>query len=662
MRRASLPVIAVVAVVAALLFATCDERKTATIGPTTQDVAEVPTTKAAPRKRTDAAVADPKPAEAPPSVVPTATSHEATTTFTPADAKVAAPTHVLRGRVVNPRGAPVGGVEVRSWCMWLPRELSYRRDEHGLPHAASRTITAVDGTFALRYWEGGPRGLAVFAEGRPRWFGQELGDEKFHEIVLADAPAVVHVRLTRAADGLPVRGNAVVRIEQTAFAGLPAQHDDSPFQRQAELTQSEPTVWSTAEAVAGPALLTVASFEPGDADVATAERRFDVPAEGDVTIDVALPEPSHGVDLRASVVDAATGHPVAGASFRVDDGGVVWSSDADGRVDLRGLHMTPRVFRQFVALAEGYAATSVFAAVSDAKQSSCDVVVRLQRGADLRCRCVDPNGRPVAGAFVVAFSDYDATPPGGMRTVADDLATADASADGRATLEGLHPGSAGLELRTRFYVDGVLVLERTFPPLAAGEARDLGDVVLAPTLTLRGVVLDVDGKPVAGATVGAAPSDPSDAARSAVGSAFNGSGGRRAETGPDGAFALMGLTAGLWDVYGAPNFWTPGRLELGVDPRVRTVTLRLPRVVALEGRIVDAKGAPVAGAVIEAKPDFFGMRTQMMERTLDDGRFNLPGFAADAPEFDVTVVATKGAEPQTFKVRPGVAGTELRLK
>ena len=42
---------------------------------------------------------------------------------------------------------------------------------------------------------------------------------------------------------------------------------------------------------------------------------------------------------------------------------------------------------------------------------------------------------------------------------------------------------------------------------------------------------------------------------------------------------------------------------------------------------------------------------------------NIAGsFAADAPEFDVTVVATKGAEPQTFKVRPGIAGTELRLK
>jgi protocatechuate 3,4-dioxygenase beta subunit len=654
MKRAlPLLVVAVLVVAAALLFATCGEREASSPRGSVADGDRAPAKPdPVPRKRTGPTVADEKPADAP---APTAATkwRWATLEVTPPDAKVAAPKHVLRGRVVNPKGEPVAEADVHLFSMWLPPESAEPRDESWATHAESSMTTGPDGKFALTYFEGGPRALLVEWKGERRRQVHGLSDDEEHEIVIDEHPPSLLVHVTRAVDGTAV-------LEARVALLVPVMPDVHPMKGPGGWTYPDvksigPGMWRISQGPEGPALLTVRA----DGLAPETERRVEMRADREETIEVALKK---GVSVRGVVVDAVTGAPIAGAHVERPQ---AWyferletETETDGRFELTDAPLSARSFVRFTARADGYAASSFFVEGDAATETT----VRLVRAASIVVRCLGSDGRPAAGARVVVSSDYDATPPKGMRTTDTDTAWATTDAEGRARIEGVRPGSDGMELRARFYVDGVAALDRAFPALAAGETRDLGDVVLAPTLTLRGVVLDADGKPAAGATVGAAPSDPSDPERSAVGSAFNGHGGRSAETGPDGTFTMMGLGAGLWDVYAAPNFYTPGRLELGVDPRVRTVTLRLPRVVALVGRIVDEKGAPVAGALIEAAPDFFGMRTTMQQSTGDDGRFALPGFAADATEFDVSVVATKGASAQKFKVRPGVAGTELRLR
>jgi len=71
------------------------------------------------------------------------------------------------------------------------------------------------------------------------------------------------------------------------------------------------------------------------------------------------------------------------------------------------------------------------------------------------------------------------------------------------------------------------------------------------------------------------------------------------------------------------------------------VTLHLPKIVAVEGRVVDAKGTPVANAAVTAMREEFGLR--MMEQcvTSADGRFSIPDFAADAPEMELSVTPAR---------------------
>lgn len=664
MRTAARVGFAAVVVGAVALFATCQRDQPAT----KSQAAEVAPADGPASQRERVRASPPQPAaqaalEHQPPAPTEPSESKATTTLHPEGVKLAVSEHLLRGRVVDTDGRPVAGAEIRLWSLWLPAELADRIVAGELAHAESAATTAADGTFALRYWEGGPRGLGVFLDRQLRWFAQGVGDDRVHEIVLASGRPVVRVRVVRESDGGPVTGTVSVRLAQSALANLPAHGDDRPYELRIGLAQGEDGMWSTAEAAAGPAVLSVAAFEPGSDATSIAESRVVVPSQGDATFEVKVPAPRTGVRVHASVVDAGTGDPIPGALFQLgDNAGINWSSDADGRVELRGVAMQPHEFRSFRASAEGYAESVAFAAISDEKQTSCDVVVRLEHAANVRCRCVTPSGESVAGALVAAWSDYDVTPIGGMRTTEDDLSTTTSATDGRVALDDLHPGTDGMPLRVRFHIEGVPVLERTYPPLVAGETRDLGDVVLAPTLTLTGTVLDADGKPVAGATVVAAPTDADDADHAAIGAAVMERGGRRAETQPDGTFALTGLSKGLWDLYAYASWESPGRLELGVDPSRGSVSLRLPRVVWLTGRVVDAKGTPVAKANVTSFRPYFGSRMSVSCLTTDEGRFGIPGYAEGTPDVEVSVKPHADAEAQMFKARPGAEGTELRLR
>jgi len=151
--------------------------------------------------------------------------------------------------------------------------------------------------------------------------------------------------------------------------------------------------------------------------------------------------------------------------------------------------------------------------------------------------------------------------------------------------------------------------------------------------TIRGRVVDPDGKPRAGATVGLG------ATRS--GDLVLGSGRFRATTDPTGAFTIKLLASGGDDDYliahdGPPRVdrtWadaTSPFLKTRPGEVVDVEVIRLTRPATVEGRVVDAQGRPLANQEVQAGREI-GLGRRSIEstvRTGTDGAFKVSFLAA----------------------------------
>jgi protocatechuate 3,4-dioxygenase beta subunit len=391
-------------------------------------------------------------------------------------ATLAAPKHTLRGRVVDAAGDPVPDVSVSLHSTWLPRDLC---EEALLGWVTSNSTTGPDGAFAVEYWEGGSRELYVAPQepnGRA-WHGVDLGDDRLHEIVVPDDSGALVVRVTTASGKAP-EGTVAGVLESPTVTGSVAFSD--------EIIDGRWRIGRTSHFIpAGPFALFVEArgFAPSPAV------RVGVPARGQATVDVTLTAATAGVAVRGTVVDAETGSPVPGAIILLSGavrggrplGVDVAPTDDDGRFAFECRELPPGEVQTWTANSREFASTKFLVGVREG-QTECDVTIRLPRPAGVVVRCVDAATRPLEDVLVFALSDYEATEPEGVvahTTTLTQPANSLTDDEGRARLSPLlHPGGEGTELRTRFYVDGVVVLERSFPPLRAGETRDLGDVVL----------------------------------------------------------------------------------------------------------------------------------------------------------------------------------------
>jgi beta-lactamase regulating signal transducer with metallopeptidase domain/protocatechuate 3,4-dioxygenase beta subunit len=192
-------------------------------------------------------------------------------------------------------------------------------------------------------------------------------------------------------------------------------------------------------------------------------------------------------------------------------------------------------------------------------------------------------------------------------------------------------------------------------------------ITVEPAVTIRGQVVDPDGKPVAGATV--AP------ALTGSGNSLTGDTRFSVETGKDGRFEALMPASGDVEYnliahdgkYGEWRRWANGVL-----PPMRTrpgtvidnVTLALTRPATVTGRVVDALGKPVAEREVRTEP------TDKLEnryydpttRTKADGTFELrfvrPGehyvqcapfwlYAQEAPEGTTRIVKLAAGETRT---------------
>jgi len=211
--------------------------------------------------------------------------------------------------------------------------------------------------------------------------------------------------------------------------------------------------------------------------------------------------------------------------------------------------------------------------------------LRLDGGGVLRGTVLGPDGAPVPDAALEVF-DGEADP---LRALADHAAggplrrTAALSADGAFEIRRVPAGLRSLLARA----PGRRPAWRTRIEVAAGgEVKDLA-LVLPPGALVAGTLLGEDGLPAVDALV-VALAPPLDAEAG------------RARTGPNGAFRIEGLPAGLLCLrvtLPGESFPDPLRPLFEVVAPSEGNELRIPLCRVLEGTVLDPTGGPPRGAV-----------------------------------------------------------------
>ena len=238
---------------------------------------------------------------------------------------------------------------------------------------------------------------------------------------------------------------------------------------------------------------------------------------------------------------------------------------------------------------------------------SSPLVVELSASAFVSGTVVTKEGAPAGGAEVLAFG-------GAFAPV-----KVAASESGTFSLE-VGPGQVRLSA-TKGRDAGALASPVSLRP---GESR--GGLVLAllPAAAIAGTVVDDRGAPLAGATVAVSPRDPPDRGYASPAPPPR----ARVETSKDGSYAAEGLAAGEWDVaVDAPGF-EPTRLSgiAVLEGQRFPLQVRLRGTGQLEGRVVDARGAPVEGAVVETNAEGpWRPGSQLKASTGADGSYRIIG-------------------------------------
>jgi uncharacterized GH25 family protein len=234
---------------------------------------------------------------------------------------------------------------------------------------------------------------------------------------------------------------------------------------------------------------------------------------------------------------------------------------------------------------------------------------------------VDPDGKPVAGARVWAYT---------WRTKSQEsklLADTRSGPDGRFRLGPVEP-----VYRHRFPIlidaDGFArqyIHEGTYS-IFPGADSDLGEIRLARGRVFTGQVFDADGKPYRNADIAAAVEVHD------LGNTIGGIGpDYHVATDTDGRYRTPPLPVGdLYLTTQPPNCqlaYLSCRVAPGGEQELKPI--RLERDLPLEGTIIDDSGKPIAGAQIYANAEH--------HLTSDaDGKFTIHGFGPK-PRFQLNV-------------------------
>ena len=378
-------------------------------------------------------------------------------------------------------------------------------------------VTDAEGRFRFAVARATQYRLRVVAPGFPEHV-QPLVTGGSEVLVRMEAGAGLRGRVSAAADRAPVAGAEVV----VQLQGLPGG---------VHTTTAADGSFFFADLPCGPSL--AAASAPG---CAISHQEVELRAGQIAELQFEL---ARGRRVTGVVRDAVSGQPVAGATLSRS-----WTfvdpvvSAADGSYALDGLGESEELHVR----AAGYVAAALLVPTqTDAPR----VDFGLVRGGRLRGRVVDADGNGLGAATVAVARDV------WMRanSVHTEWCAAAVGADGWFVVEDLGPGS-GQQLTVRCAGHGArtLALPGEVP---AGALRDIGAIELRPQALLEGVVVDVDGSPVAGADVHLFGNDRDFAALlpgETKATPLFPFAHRRTHTAADGVFRIAGLAAGDYDL------------------------------------------------------------------------------------------------------------------
>ena len=314
--------------------------------------------------------------------------------------------------------------------------------------------------------------------------------------------------------------------------------------------------------------------------------------------------------LDAVVVDGAD-KPIAGASIEVTTAdplpyAAVTGADGKARVDRLG----PAPYRVRV-WAKGYDEVVRTGVVP----GPVPIRIRLEKPAAIEVAVVDAEGKPAAGATVLAAGTH-LWPARSTQT----------DAGGSARIGGLHGGVYDLKA----YLGDAVSRTELALPVKRGESREI-KLVLEPGRRVRVLVTDGDGdgaQPVKDAAVVLAEEGLT-------------SFPIHARTGPDGAALLGPIASGRASVSARAAGFVARTVAVGED----AVEVRVPllRGGVLLGDVVDDRGYPISGATLEViGTDTDGMPIDETSSLIDfrDARFELalPGPAPLIPMGELGVM------------------------
>jgi protocatechuate 3,4-dioxygenase beta subunit len=507
-----------------------------------------------------------------------------------------------RVRVVGPEGSPIAGARLRVrwgrgavWAgevdRWRPVRLPALTDDAGLaavPIAVGEEEVVVEG-------------------GAPGWLGASVRGATAGTLELVLAPGVVR-RVEVRREGRPLAG-----------AALWVTARDRP----AVITDD-----------AGVAPVTLPDGEAVEIRVETADGwrgryrvRVGAAAEGAQAappLRLTLQPPAL---LAGRVVDAEGGEPLAGALVWLggEEGSAVVSA-ADGRF---AVPVAGPAAVEVNAAAPGFERQHLKLEVAEWPRAGDGLLLPLTPRGVVSGTVLDPAGRPVPGATVLARQGWRREAGWSWDPGDSAVAVVEVDADGRFRIDDL-PSHGTLWLRA----------EAADRPLVE-VGRPVGDtgvrLVLGHGGALRARVQTADGGVVAGAparlfatTSGNEPVEYEDGVRL---------GGLPVALAEDGVLRLERVPTGthelVVEVPGHQRLTVPG-IEVAEGAETDLGTLELRPEVLLAGRVVDAEGRPIAGArlgVFEhvvGPTSTLGSRGRQVEAD-EEGRFLIDGLGDDLP-------------------------------
>jgi hypothetical protein len=380
-----------------------------------------------------------------------------------------------------------------------------------------------------------------------------------------------------------------------------------------------------------------------------------------------------------TVVDEA-GKPVAGASLKATllpgaqalndqaayrSGGFA-RSGPDGRFRLggflAGFAYDLRIDK------EGFAPARQELPVREPGQPAPELRIVLRAGRVAFGAVIDAGRRPVSGARVTLQPAAPAGFAARLRAAREpEKFEGSTDAAGRFEVKSLPAGTFDLTVRGRGFAP--LTVPGLDVPEGSGRT-DLGTVMLAPGVALRGLVTDAKGGPVEGAEVRARAAERSELP--GLHTSDSDKEAADAVTSPDGSFVLADRAPGeSLDLSVLHPSYGPGKAPGVAVPSEAPIRIVLQATSRVSGRATGPDGKPVAGAFVflsELESVSLGGQSGLLSsgrlhdgRTDDDGSFSLEGVAPGPVRLNAQAPGRQKTTLEGLEVKPGQDLTGLQV-